>query len=150
MKIPLWSGDCIVAWALVDHKDGHLGRWHWRLPRSAEYPVRTERGKPGNVYMHREIMGLTPGDGKEVDHINRDKLDNRRENLRVVSRAQNVDNCGSKHERVNPAEKVSAFRGVSWHAQKGKWRSRYKGRSLGLFDDELEAAAAASVARRDR
>ena len=42
--------------------------------------------------MHRQILGLIHGDGKEVDHINKDRLDNRRANLRVVTRKENCAN----------------------------------------------------------
>ena len=42
--------------------------------------------------MHRQILGLSYGDGKIVDHINRDGLDNRRSNIRIVSYPVNCRN----------------------------------------------------------
>ncbi len=46
------------------------------------------RGGQSNV-LHRYLMGLEPGDKREVDHINGDTLDNRRENLEIVSAGEN-------------------------------------------------------------
>lgn len=95
--------------------------------------------------MHREIMGLVKGDGQEVDHINRDRHDNRRENLRIGTRALNGQNlsvkpgCASRH------------RGVSWDKRRNRWSARVKVQGvlhwLGYFDREEDAAAAASAFR---
>src|SRR5437868_1305500 len=84
--------------ALVDDADAAwLGQWRWRYkqhsPRYQGYAVRTTRlaGSPRQVtiYMHRVVFG---GDSSEVDHVNRNKLDNRRSNLRAATRAQNAAN----------------------------------------------------------
>lgn len=50
-------------------------------------------------YLHRLILGLTLGDGHYTDHINRDKLDNRRANLRVVTQKENCANRGGYFEK---------------------------------------------------
>lgn len=94
------------------------------------------------ISMHRLIMN-TP-DGMDTDHINRDKLDNRRENLRVCTTSQNTAN--SKKQSVN----TSGFKGVfSIEGAKGnakKWKSKIevKGSSiyLGSFNTAQEAAKA--------
>lgn len=52
---------------------------------------RTINGKRERCYLHRLLLGEIP-DGHEVDHINGDPLDNRRENLRSVERRVNAQN----------------------------------------------------------
>jgi hypothetical protein len=96
--------------------------------------------QPGiDVAVHRHIMGLKAGDGKQVDHINRDKLDNRRCNLRVVKPQQNLVN---KSKRKNTATK---YIGVTMTAQ-GKFCSRIghekKIYRLGNYCTAIEAAEA--------
>lgn len=68
--------------------------------------------------MHREILGLKKGDGKEADHINGNGLDNRIENLRTCTRQQNMMNCRS------PLWKKNGYKGVSVHKTTGLWRAR--------------------------
>lgn len=79
-EIPLTQGYV----TLVDDADYEwLSRWKWHY-----HGGYAERGD--GVLMHREITDCPAG--KEVDHINHDPLDNRRENLRVVTRWQNMLN----------------------------------------------------------
>lgn len=130
----------VVAHATINADDEPLvaGR-AWSL--SAGYAGAKIGGK--RVHMHRLLLGLTPGDGAIVDHINRDKLDNRRENLRVGDASLNAQN------RVRPPGRASRFRGVS--RQRDKWRAtatiRGKQHFLGQFDREEDAAAAAAEFR---
>jgi hypothetical protein len=95
------------------------------------YIAATVNGK--QVAMHRFIMGSPAG--KEVDHINGDKTDNRCSNLRVCSRAQN---------QANAVKKFGNYKGVGFY--KKQWRARlmidYQEVHIGLFDEEGEAAAA--------
>ena len=78
--------------------------------------------------------------GLVVDHINRNKLDNRMTNLRICTQQQNTFNQ-TKHKRGS-----SKFKGVNFHEGTGKWRARInpnrKGIHLGLFEKEQEAADA--------
>ena len=97
------------------------------------------------LYMHREILGLRRGDGLQADHINGNKLDNRRANLRIVTAATNGQNKG-KRTGVS-----SRHRNVSWNSGTGNWMVRLSvaGRRtyLGLFDDEDEAGRVAVAFR---
>jgi hypothetical protein len=76
--------------------------------------------------------------GLEVDHINRDVFDNRRENLRYCTRSQNEMNKG-----LNVANS-SGYKGVC--GEGGKWRAQIKFRRnnlhLGMFLTKKEAAKA--------
>lgn len=69
---------------LIDDEDAHHAKG--AFVRKNGY-AQTTRG-----FLHRAIMGYPAG--MEVDHINRNKLDNRRGNLRIVTHAENSKNKG--------------------------------------------------------
>lgn len=86
--------------------------------------------------LHRFILNLLPTDGK-VDHINHNTLDNRKENLRVVTNSHNVSNR-------RPYNRHSVYKGV--RPSNNKWESfitvNGKQRYLGVFPTEEDAARA--------
>lgn len=149
IQIPLWLHGEIVAYATLDACDAEQAKHRWRWGQPNGYAVRNIHTGSGSrvLRLHREIMGLTHGDGFEVDHKNRDRLDYRRGNLRVVTRAQNNQNVGSYPNTT------SRFRGVYWHKQRGKWYARATiggvHHSLGLHDREEDAGAAAAAFRAE-
>ena len=136
-EIPLSKGYV----ALVDAADYEwLNQWRWKAHVS---------GKSGRVYavrttvisMHRQIMGLVPGDGLLVDHTDTlQSLDNRRSNLRLATKSQNSMNTRLRKDSV------SGFKGVSKRLYNGKWRayidSRKKRKYLGDYDTPEAAHAA--------
>lgn len=137
-----------IAWARVDKADAPaLANWRWSL--NDGYAVRgtTTGGRRRQIAMHRQIVGLTRGDGLQVDHINRDRLDNRKKNLRVVTRAEQQQNLTPR------TGTTSRHRGVSWEARREKWiaTARLNGRRvyIGQFDDEGAAGEAAADFRRE-
>lgn len=89
-------------------------------------------------------MGLKPGDPFDVDHINGDKLDNRKANLRICTRQQNLQN------RLKITG-TSKYRGVSWDPERQMFRAQatinYRNHFLGRYATEEEAAG---VVRRFR
>ena len=123
---------------IVDATDAPPPGEKWRPIRGGRY-VGTG-GSKSVVAIHRRIMGLSKGDGKFVDHINGDRFDNRRQNLRVITVAENAQN------RVCSGGS-SQYRGV--YRFRNVWRAKVNGKHLGLFDDELEAARVAAAYRRE-
>lgn len=130
-EIPLTQGKV----ALVDDEDYErlvaMGKWQFVNGYASKgiWPNKS-------IKMHRLIMD-TPI-GFETDHINGNKLDNRRKNLRVCTTAENQLNRGV------PKNNTSGFKGV--HKFRNKWRSSIKINSrrvhLGLFTCPIEAASA--------
>ena len=83
----------------------------------------------------------------EIDHINRDRADNRISNLRQVSKAENQFNTGIK------ADNTSGYRGVSYDKKRSRWYAscivRGKNFFLGYFDTAEEAGAVAEAFRKE-
>lgn len=128
--------------AMVDDEDfKYLCRFAWyHVPaRSGTYAYRPiyKDGERTSLPMHREIMGLLPGDYRQVDHINHNRLDNRRSNLRVVS---NEENCCNRQLRKDSGTKL---KGVGWHKRVKKYQVRVfksgKVRYAAYFSDPHEA-----------
>ena len=90
------------------------------------------------ISIHREIMGNPVG--MEVDHISGNALDNRRENLRILTHSDNVKNARIRNDNT------SGYKGVMWHKATQKWLSKIqingKRIHLGLFDTPAKAHAA--------
>lgn len=78
--------------ALVDAEDyAFLSQWQWWCnPKGYAIRSRSAGGKNVKIYMHREVMKAERG--QEVDHINGDKADNRKANLRFCTHLQNCYN----------------------------------------------------------
>ncbi len=95
---------------------------------------------------HRVIWAMITGawPPEEIDHVNGIRDDNRIENLRAVTRAENMRNAAFR------SNNTSGAMGVSWHKRYEKWLSRIKvdGKQihLGSFDDKDEAIAARAAA----
>ncbi|MBN1359185.1 MAG: HNH endonuclease [Sedimentisphaerales bacterium] len=128
--IPLTGGQ----YALVDASDYEwLSQYTWRVCGTG-YAARAGKGR--EIYMHREIMDAP--EGKCVDHIDGNRRNNCRANLRLCTRGQNMRNQ-KKH-----AGATSRFKGVYFYKRIGKWAAalHFKGQRfwLGSFVDEVEAA----------
>jgi hypothetical protein len=87
------------------------------------------------VYMHRQLLNFP---SSHVDHINGNCLDNRKSNLRIVTRSQNGQNCGPKRG------KNGKYKGTEKTRNKWSARIRVQGKRyyLGSFKTEREAAEA--------
>ena len=106
--------------ALIDAEDWYLvGQMKWELFRGrALHRIYVGRGKYKVLFLHRVLMGMCNDIELSVDHINGDPLDNRKDNLRICTHAENMRNV--RMHRDNS----SGYKGVSFHPQTGKWRSR--------------------------
>jgi hypothetical protein len=141
--IPLNQGKVTI----VDAADyDFLMQWKWYCS-TLGYAVRMmEKAKPRKiVWMHRVIM-QTPK-GMETDHINTDRLDNRRSNLRVCTLAENQRNKKKKQGLS------SRYKGVSWIKRDCVWRAQIEknnnNKHIGNFSTEIEAALAYDNAAKE-
>jgi hypothetical protein len=116
---------------------------HWYAMRR----VGEVDGKQVNQKMHRAVMQLDDPQ-TEVDHKDRNAtLDNRKQNLRVVSRQQNMCNRGCFASVI----RSSSFKGVSKNRNRYRAEIQVNGvrKQLGSFGTEREAASAYNVAARE-
>lgn len=125
----------MIEGLLVDEEDRHLlDEYRWFI--NAGYVRATGKrvnGKQPTLRLHRLITNAPKG--MVVDHINGNKLDNRKSNLRVVMQVENTRN---KH----------AVKGHYFHKASGKWAASFCNQHLGLFDTAEEALSAYSNVKR--
>jgi len=127
--------------AMVDDGD-YAGlsvfNWHLQQCKGLFYAARNVQllGKRTKVYMH-QVLALALG-APQVDHHDRNGLNNQRFNLRPCTVSQNNAN------RRGPEKKTSRFRGVCWHESAGKWMASIsvmdKNQYLGCYTNEEQAA----------
>ena len=142
-KIPLTQGKV----ALVDIEDYEwLNQWKWQAHKNTKgfFYVAGRNKKQKFQSMHRKIMKAPKG--MEVDHINGDGLDNRRNNLRTCSHSQNIMNSKMRIDNTN------GYKGIRYHKQNKKWQARIKKNKkdnhLGYFTTPQEAALAYNEAAK--
>lgn len=136
--------------AVIDAVDAHLVsgfNWYAEIDGRSDgsirsvYAVRKRRDESGNEKgerLHRIIAGATPG--FEVDHKDGDGLNNRRDNIRSATTAQN------QHNQRIAQHNTSGAKGVTWHRQRGKWQAQIviskKRKYLGCFSTVSDASRA--------
>lgn len=135
--------------AIVSIEDADLAELRWVVLKVSNllYAMRIPRlngKKCKSVLIHRVILSrmlerqLLPTE--YVDHIDGNGLNNRRENLRLVTHSQNMQN---QRMQVN---NTSGYKGVSWHKVRGMWRATIrvnnKNKHLGYFKTRELAYAA--------
>lgn len=139
--------ECQIAltkglFALVDPADYEWlsrFRWHATCSRGRYYAATVVNGK--SISMHRMIMNPPPG--MQVDHKNRNGLDNHRINLRLATPEENRFNSRPRR-KTGSRPTSSQYLGVSRHRDKWKAKIKHRGKEhlIGLFTDEIEAALA--------
>lgn len=137
-EIVLPSGHIV----LVDAEDhGHLTKWKWQwMGNYAARRIWNRKEGHELCYMHRFIM--VPSEEMSVDHINGNRLDNRKSNLRICTFSQNMMNRGANKTK----DRTSGYKGVCWHKRDKKWRAQITKEKekifLGYFKSEEDAARA--------
>lgn len=140
MKIKLTRG----KYVLIDSEDfEYLNQWKWYYA-SPGYAARDIGGRKNKkrILMHR-LLNKTPND-LVTDHINHNKLDNRKSNLRTVTQRQNTYNC------LLSKNNSSGTNGVHWY--KNRWvaaiKVNYKTIYLGRFSLLSDAIVARQLAEK--
>jgi hypothetical protein len=121
---------------MVDDEDYEfLSKFNWQVDKYNT--VQTHKtDKINNTLIHRLIMN--PPNGVEIDHIDGNRLNNRKSNLRFATSSQNKINRGPRKDNT------SGFKGVSLNKKLNKYGVRLmidgKYKHLGLFNNKIEAA----------
>jgi hypothetical protein len=146
IHIPLVSRKYPGLFIIIDEADAELVlQYRWSpivLPNGIYAETLLLLGR--HVYLHRFITSAP--DGFEVDHINGDRLDNRRSNLRLATGNQNAYNVGLA------ATNTSGYKGVSFCKQTQRWRAQIRANkshiNIGRYMTKEEAARAYDAAAR--
>jgi len=148
LEIPLTQGlTAKVDWFDYEWLMQHKWNASWAAGLHGFYARRVieRKCKRMVIRMHRDIVGLMPYDDRHVDHINRDPLDNRRSNLRIVTPSQNMMN------RSLFMNNTSGTTGVASHGS--KWQAYItvdkKRMHLGSFRERDAAIEARRVAEEE-
>lgn len=143
--ITLKIHNCEEFVLLDDDTPNEILSMNWRISKKG-YVTTTQylgkidgKYKTTGIYLHRLIA--IPPFKMQVDHINGNKLDNRKQNLRICTNQQNNRNINAHKDST------SKYKGVSWDKTNKKWlvqiTDQYgKNRHIGRFVDEIEAANA--------
>lgn len=127
------------GYAMVDKEDAWIDKYKWTSSKG----YATNRT---GLSIHRLVMGEPKG--MAVDHIDGNILDNRKNNLRICTLAEN-----SRNFKLSKANK-SGYRGVSWRKTHNAWSVaiRFDGKVywLGLFKDKINAAKAYNKAAKEK
>lgn len=142
-EIPLTMGMVAIVDS-ADYERLSKHKWHAYRGRYTFYAARKffscDYNKEITISMHRQLLGMSYGDGKIGDHKNGNGLDNRRLNLREASHTKNLWNTKMR------SHNTSGYRGLYWFKKAGKWNARIRvnnvTHSLGLFIDKKDAAVA--------
>ena len=141
-EIPLTQGKSTI----VDDEDHEmLSQYRWCFNAKTGYAYRLTPMPRRSVYMHRQILGVTDR-YIEVDHIDGNKLDNRKDNIRAGTRSQNQQNQKIHREgrsvgvqqRINKGNRIALFAQI-----------RFQGNNynLGTYSDEKTAGEAFKLAK---
>ncbi len=132
----------------IDAMDIDLCEKKWHISGCIGHIYAARGGGNNRQYLHRvileRIIGRSLNVNEYVDHVDRDTLNNKRENLRLATQSENMRNSTKR------SSNKSGYKGVSWAARESKWCARitvqYKGIHVGYFDTPEKAALAYNAA----
>jgi len=114
-KIKLTNG----KYAVVDNEEfNFLNQWKWYISNGYASRDIFIKGNRKCIYMHRLINNTK--ENFVTDHINRNKLDNRKSNLRNATGSQNGINRGLNKNNT------SGYKGIIWRKDTKKWQVRIR------------------------
>lgn len=128
-KLPL-NVNAKDGYVVVDKEFAHLDKYKWGLNKG--YADTIIKGK--TIKLHQLIIGKK--EGMFTDHINHDRLDNRRQNLRFVTPTQNSWNSSISKRNT------TGYKGVKYHKVNKNWNARIGSKHLGTYQTAIEAARA--------
>ena len=137
LRVPLSKG----KYALIDKKDYRkISGYKWYI---STFGYAVAKVKSNTIFMHR-IINDTPL-GMNTDHINGNKVDNRKNNLRNATDSQNSFNSYKKGKK-------NKYKGV-YKTKSGRWAAKieinYKQKHLGTFDNPECAAKSYNSAAKE-
>ena len=123
--------------SLVDDElYNELSKFNWSISKNGYAQRRVKIGdKVSTILMHRQIMELSFGDSICVDHINGNRLDNQKSNLRVCSHTENLHN--SKISKRNKSQAKGVFHQCIKYETKKGVVCKYYWRASIMFNKEL-------------
>lgn len=128
----------IVAHAVVDDCDSWARSFRWH--KSGKYPATTIDGK--SVRLHTLIVN--PSEGFVTDHIDGDPMNNRRDNLREITQAENCQNVRTRKGDMRGVYFAKAQN--NWYGQVKHMGKRY---CIGRFDTPEECRDAVQKLRKE-
>jgi hypothetical protein len=118
---------------LLDNEDFlRISKYTWELV--CGYASRMQKlssGKWKRIILHREVINAP--NGKEVDHIDRNKLNNQKSNLRLANRFINNRNFPLR------CDNKSGYAGVCWNNERKGWTVYVGRKRIGIYKDKNEA-----------
>lgn len=119
-----------------------IDNFYWNIrydKRNPKHYIETHN-KGKRIHLHRFLLGLTEFKKNVcVDHINGDSLDNRKNNLRLCTHKENMQNMRPRQKAKR--NNLSGILGIFWVKKHNRWRVVWQGKYLGQFPSLKEAKA---------
>ena len=130
--------DLVSQYEWCSHRKRRKGRYAWYVDREEKI-----NGKWKTIQLHTFILG-NPPDGYEIDHKDTDGLNNQRDNIRFVTRSQNMMN------RQKAAGTSTKYKGVSFHKHNKRFIAYINHNLVRIFLGCFGTAEEAALAYNDK